>query len=329
MKKRKLIWFIAIALVLTVTLVACTGNNGEAPTVSDTFPDKPITIVNYVAPGGAMDVTTRKFVEIAGKYTDATFVVENRTGAGGLIAQDYVLGQAADGYRIFAATTSNISTVISGGHDVDRYIWGFDWISMIMRDPESVITNSQNPLNDFMDIVEDAIAKDGEQIWVGPSAGGFDHVMAMKVWDAFGIEAVWIPFESGPLAMNALLGGQGVAYVGNPRDVMGRPDLINAVIASDERLPQHPDVTTFGELGHPELDDEIMWRGFAVKKGTPQEAIDWFSDIAQQVTEDEEWIQFFYESSIEATNYGQEQFEEIIQRDIDDHIYYLTKFGIL
>ncbi len=72
------------------------------------FPTKPIHIVNYVAAGGVVDVTTSKFVDIASKYKNAVFVVENKTGAGGLIAQEYILEQPADGYNIFAATSSNI-----------------------------------------------------------------------------------------------------------------------------------------------------------------------------------------------------------------------------
>ena len=71
-------------------------------------PKQPITIMNYVAAGGAMDLATRKFVEIASKYTDATFVVDNMTGASGMIAADYVLDQPADGYLIYATTVTYV-----------------------------------------------------------------------------------------------------------------------------------------------------------------------------------------------------------------------------
>lgn len=52
--------------------------------------------MNYVKSGGGMDIATRKFSEIAAKYADATFVVSSKTGSGGLIAANYVLGQPAD-----------------------------------------------------------------------------------------------------------------------------------------------------------------------------------------------------------------------------------------
>ena len=89
----------------------------------------------------------------------------------------------------------------------------------------------------------------------------------MKTWKAAGIEAKWIPYAGGGKAMAALLGGHGTVYVGNPQDVIGRPDLKVAVIASPKRLGgQFADVPTFAELGVQGLDDEIMWRGFMTKK---------------------------------------------------------------
>ena len=207
-----------------------------------------------------MDVTTRKFTDVASKYTKAVFVVENRSGAGGLVGMEYVLGQPADGYTIFAPTTSVVIQVVSTNSSVDKYVWGFEWASMLMKDPECIISNRKLPTSDWVDIARDAKAKGGKQIWVGPSTGGNDHLMAMKVWDRAGISAMWIPFESGPKAMAALMGGQGVAYVGNPADTMGRPDLKVCAVSSDKRLKQYPDAPTFRELGLAGLEDEIMWR---------------------------------------------------------------------
>ena len=77
------------------------------------YPERPIHVVNYVAPGGLMDVTSRKFISIAAKYTDATFVVENVTGAGGLVGLGHVLQQPADGYTVLAPTTAVVNKVIS------------------------------------------------------------------------------------------------------------------------------------------------------------------------------------------------------------------------
>ena len=321
----------ALLLFCLFTLSACAGpaelqEDSPSPDGSWT-PTGPITIVNYVASGGGMDVATREFVKIAAKYTSATFVVDNRPGAGGLIAMDYVLNQPADGCTIFAGTISNVSAVISGEEDTERYIWGFEWIDNIMTDPMAIIVRQDDGI-DLDTLIGDARALDGRQIWVGPSTGGIKNIIALKFWDAFGMEATWVPYESGPLAMNALLSGQGVASVGNPSDVSGRA-LENLVIATGEKLPNFPNVQNFADLGYPELDQVSMWRGFAVKDGTPDEMIAWFQALCQQVTEDPEWIEFFTSKSITVKNDTTEAFETQIQSDIEDHLLYLKRFGLI
>ena len=321
-RNRVLMLSVALAALLVLSFAM-----GVA--AKDEFPAKPIRIINYVAPGGVMDVTTRKFVDVAAKYTKAVFVVENRTGAGGLIGMDYVLGQPADGYTIFAPTMSVVIQVVSTGVNVDKYIWGFEWASMLMRDPECIISNIKLPINTWPDIVKDAKAKGGRQIWVGPSTGGNDHLMAMKVWDKAGISAMWIPFESGPAAMVALMGGQGVAYVGNPVDTAGRPDLKVCAVSSATRLKQYPDAPTFRELGLAGLDDESMWRGFAVKKGTPPEAVKWLQDLVEKVAKDPEWKDFFEAQAIEVVAHRTEEFTKHVKTNLEDAQKYFKQFGII
>jgi len=254
--------------------------------------------------------------------------VENKPEAGGIVAMKYLLEETEpDGYTLFDATKSNISKVVASEGKVD--LNGFEWIAMLMADPECVIINKNSSISTWEDIVRDAKEKNGNQIWVGPAAGGLDHVTAMKLWEKAGIKAKWIPFASGGKAIAALLGGQGVAYVGNPRDTIGKPDLMIAAVSSKERLPQFPDVPTFGELGIKDFDNEIMWRGFAVKKCTPEYALKWYDDLFKKVTEDPEWRKFWEVGGIDLVYYSIEKFEKIIEQDVKDFTVYLKKIGMI
>ena len=123
--------------VLLLSVVAILASSACAALAA--YPEKPIHIVNYVGPGGLMDVTSRKFTAVAKKFTDATFVIENKEGAGGLVGMQAVLEQPADGYTVFAATTSNIAKVLTSKKNVDEYVWGFEWIAMLMKDPECLV----------------------------------------------------------------------------------------------------------------------------------------------------------------------------------------------
>lgn len=280
------------------------------------YPDRPIKIVNYVAPGGLMDVTSRKFVSIAKKYTKATFVVENTTGAGGLVAIGAVLEQPADGYTVFAATTSVVDKVVSAKKNINEMVWGFDWVAMLMRDPECIITAADGPCKSFKELVAEARKDDGRQIWGGPAAGGNDHIFAQKVWETVGIKAKWLPYKSGPEAMMGTLSGQNSAYVGNPADMQGRKGYKIVAVSANKRLPQLPEVPTFKELGYKGLDNDIMWRGFALKKGSPEEACRFWEELNKKVAKDPEWRAFLVRDGIEVCDWGRDKYTKQIKNDI-------------
>lgn len=307
MKKLSLV----LVLVLLATCLIGTAN-------AEWKPDKPITILNYVKAGGGMDVTTRKFQEIAAKYTDVTIIVDNKPGAGGLIAADYILDQDADGYLIFGTTVSYVDSVISAEEDVDNYIWGFEWIANIVGDPYCIMVEKSNPIT-LEELVADA--KVNKQNWMGPSTGGAKHLVALQYWKALGMEANFVPFESGPDALLAVMGGQGVATVGNPSDVNGR-ELRHLVIGGPARLAAYPDVPTWTEI-NPEyaaLDKVMMWRGYAVKKGTPAEAIEWWQNLCEQVKNDPDWIEYNTNKSYVVQNVGTEEFTAQVKQDMIDHL---------
>ena len=240
---------LALALVMLFALCACGSSAApaaEKPTAADTAADKadtpaaetsgeaweptqPITILNYVAAGGAMDLATRKFVEIASKYTDATFVVDNMTGASGMIAADYVMTQPADGYLIYATTVTYIYGIAAAEEDASKYIDGLTWIDNIMADPYCILVPSSSDYT-LDSLVEEA--KNGNMIWCEPNAGGAKHIAAIQMCNALGIDIQVVPYESGPLAIGAVLGGQGTASVGNPGDTT-KYDVKAIVVANN------------------------------------------------------------------------------------------------
>lgn len=314
-----------VAVLLAIAVFV--SSSALVHTVQAAFPEKPITFMIYTAPGGLADITARKIIAIASKYTDATFVALNKAGAGGLVAMKAIAQGKTDGYTILIVTQSNIAKFVTSQEEVD--LNDFTWLAMLVSDSECIITNKNAEVNTWEQIVADAKANPGKQIWVGPAAGGRDHIMAMKTWDKAGIEAKWIPYDSGGKAIAALLGGHGVAYVGNPLDTIGKPDLKIAALARESRLEQFPDVPTFKELGVEGLDNEMMWRGIVVKNGTDPEALAFYADLFQKVTNDPDWIKFLGEGGADAVYYGPDQFLEFAKAHTEEFRVYLTKIGVL
>jgi putative tricarboxylic transport membrane protein len=302
---------VMVVLIIAMSWIALSG------VAQAKFPERPVNMVVYLKPGGAGDIFARRFEKIAAKYTDAKFVVINKPGAGGITALTYIVSGKADGYNLAYVTKSNIAKFAEAKAKIK--IDDLEWLAMMVSDPESLIVNKNSPIRTLEQIVADAKAKKGGQIWVGPATGGNDHIMARKTWRALGIEAKWVPFESGGEAMVALMGGHGVVYVGNPGDVKGKPDLENVVISAPKRLGGvWAQIPTFKELGIPGLDEEIMWRGFAIKKGIPEEARKFYHDLIAKVSSDPEWQKYIEEEGADPVFYKEEKFKELVKQDLKD-----------
>lgn len=306
-----------------VLLAGCDGGAGGGAS----FPDRPVTVVVYTGPGGMLDITARKFCDIASRYTDATFVVENRPGAGGVVAVQSVIEAPADGYTLFAATKSLIAKLVASDSDV--LVDALEWNAMMLADPECVIVNRESEITDWAELIRDAQRRDNQQIWVGPAAGGLDHITAMKIWEKAGMMARWVPYKSGGRATTALMGKQGAAYVGNLADLNGKPSLKAAALCAASRSGAAPDVPTFKELGIEGLEHEYMWRGFAVRKGIPDAARQWYAELFTRVAADEEWRAIWEKSGMDVFYRGPEAFTEIVQEDRQVFSLYLRKLGVL
>jgi tripartite-type tricarboxylate transporter receptor subunit TctC len=313
--KKLLITILLVMLAFPSFLLFAEGQSeGAAPE----FPKKPIKVLVYLAPGGSGDVLARKFTDVASKYTDATFVVENKPGAGGIVALEYARKLPNDGYTLIYMTKSVISKLVTAGSDIDPL--EFDWIGNLQIDPECVITNQANGIVSWEEVVADAEKKNGEQLWLGPAAGGLDHVTAQAIWEKAGIQAKWVPFDSGGKAKAALLGQQGVVYVGNPGEIIGKPDFRVAAICYSERMAQFPDVPTFKELGVSGLENEIMWRGFAVNKDTPDNIIAWYEDLFEKVTNDPEWKKTYEPQGVKLVNQKKDVFNDLVEADYEAYM---------
>ncbi|MBT4291968.1 hypothetical protein HOD41_04695 [bacterium] len=311
---------------LTLLLLAAVLVAGSAHSSRAEYPEKPIVIIVHAKPGGAIDLTARMISKVARNYSDTPLVIENRYGGSGAVAMRALLGKNPDGYHMLAFPATFISAV-----QVTRSSVGMDdyrFLSCMVEAPEALITNRHSDVVSIEDIIRDAKEKNGSQIWVGPGVGSLDHLMAIKTWDKLGIKATWLPYDGGGEAIAALLGNHGTVYVGNPEDVRGRPDLNIAVVSAEQRLKRYPDVPTFLDIDC-DLPNEIMWRGFAVHKDTPDEICNYLTDLLGKVSKDPEWVKFVEFNSAKNVFYNRETFTNLVNRDSDDAVKYLKMANII
>jgi tripartite-type tricarboxylate transporter receptor subunit TctC len=317
--------FIRLCGIGSIVLSLYLGIGGSEIYARSEYPDKPITIINSSKAGGFVDVMSRKIAELSKKYINVPMIVENAPGGSGAAAMNRVLNRRADGYTILAVLKSYITTTLIAETGID--FDDFRLLACMVFDPEAIITNRHAPVSTLEEVIADAKKQGGNQRWVGPMIGGVDHLMALKTWETCGISGTWIPFEGSAPSIVALLARDGVVYVGNPVDVIGRPDLMIAAVASHERLKDFPQVSTFKEKGY-DLE-EIMWRGYAVKQGTSPEIIKFLEQFFLKISRDPEWIEFLENASAQPVFLEGNAFGNIVKEDTKQAKYLLKRAGII
>lgn len=284
---------------------------------SEQAPTQPIHLLVYTSPGGLIDLTARRFAEIASRYAEVPFVVVNRPGGGGVVAFEEALRRPADGHTLVAVTRSNVSKMVSISRD--GLLHDLDWLGYVMDNAHVLI--ARDPDYRLFD--------DTTQRWLGADIGGVKHVSAIKMADAADISMRWIPFSSGGQAVAALLGGLGDIYVGNPRDALASEDLHIVAVAAAERIPQFPDAPTFAELGVDGLEHELIWRGFATQQGVPEGRRVWLQNIIKQVSADPDWQRMWQNDGVNLRYLDDQAFTEVVARDIDEFTYYIGQAGLI
>ncbi|MGY6588133.1 MAG: tripartite tricarboxylate transporter substrate binding protein [Wenzhouxiangella sp.] len=291
------------------------------------FPSQPIRLIVYTSPGGLIDVTARRFARIAQELADHPFAVINRPGGGGIVAFEEALREPADGHRLLAVTRSNISRmVVTGREDLIERI---HWHSYIMDNPHVLITNSDEGAADWPSLLAATTDQGIQQRWLGVDIGGVKHLSGVSIAETAGVDMRWIPYGSGGEAVAALLGGLGSAYLGNPRDALASPRLRVVVVAADERLREFPDAPTFAELGIDGLEDELIWRGFAFRKGIPDEVQAWYDALIRQVLHDPRWVSAWQHEAVNLRYRSHAEFTRVVERDRDEFRRLLAQLELL
>lgn len=310
--------------MLTLWLLFMMGLQASCPLLAQ-FPERPITIINSNKPGGVIDIMSRKLATIATKYEDVTIVIENVPGGSGAAAMGHVHNQDADGYTLLATLKSFISTGLLS--EVGLNLKDFHLVACLVYDWEAIITNGNSEVISFEDILKDSQIKNGRQRWLGPNTGGLDHLMALETWEQCNIQARWIPFEGSAVTIAALLGGNGVVYVGNAVDTKGRPDLRVAAVAAPQRLEDFPEVPTLQELGYDFTQQ--MWRGFAVKNGTPSDRLAFLESLFYKISQDPEWQEFIKSSYADPVFLNHVEMEPQIRKEEASAKRLLMKAGVI
>jgi len=237
------------------------------------YPSKPITMINPFPPGGVVDIVGRPLAAIMEKNLRQPVVMVNKPGAGGAVGMASVAKGPSDGYTILMGLSSISIFPVSdriNGKAPSYELSDFAPIALVTADPTVLVVRTDSPYHTLKDFVDAAKANPGKINYSSSGVYGTLHV-AMEIFaNAAGIKLFHVPYQGGGPAVTALLGGQVQALASGPAPAISqiKGGKMRALASwSTERLKLLPDIPTFKELGY---DAEFyIWSGVFVSAATP------------------------------------------------------------
>jgi len=257
-------------------LLAVAALAWSAAAVAQDFPNKPLRVVSGFAAGGAADLVGRLVSQHLSTALKQPVVVENRPGAAGIIASEFVLRSGADGHTLLVGsmTTNAIAPSLYKKlpYDVAK---DFAPIILIGHIPLVMSINAGVPAQTLQDFVALVKASPGKYSFATAGGGTPPHLAGELVKSKFGLDMIHVPYKGTAPAVTDLVAGQvTMTFDGLTVQLPHiRSGKLRALAAgSPKRLASIPDVPTFTELGYPDLEMSL-WYGLFAPAGTPKPVI--------------------------------------------------------
>jgi tripartite-type tricarboxylate transporter receptor subunit TctC len=243
--------------------------------VADTYPVRPVRIIVPYAPGGAVDVVTRKMAQKLTEQTGQTFFVENRAGATGTIGVQQAAKADPDGYTLVANDTTfsllpHIFKKLPFDHAQDLVP-----VAAYVFAPMGLAVNAQSRFKTLGDLVSEAKASPNRVTYGSGGPGTTPHFASEALGIAAGANFMHVPFKGAGEATQAVLANTIDMQIASTTGLMGNVRggrMRMLAVSGDKRLAALPEVPTFREAGVP-WNGVLNWTGLWAPKGTPPEVL--------------------------------------------------------
>jgi tripartite-type tricarboxylate transporter receptor subunit TctC len=258
--------------VLCAVLGATASAQAQNPS---SYPDRPIRLVVAFPPGGATDTLARQVTQELGEALGQSVVIENKPGAGGYIAWNYVAASDPDGYTLLMAENAiGISQALykkasSSFDPVKQY----DAIATVATSPLVLAVANNVQANSVAELVAYSRTVPQKINYASAGIGSVAHLTFEVVKAATGMEAVHVPYKGGGPAMNDVIAGHvalNMAAIQVAKGLVEAGKIKGLAVTSSERSPVLPNVPTLKEAGVKTADVDLrFWFGIFAPSGIP------------------------------------------------------------
>lgn len=282
LKSLKSLWMLQVLPCITVALLLPGVSFAQMQNNSQTYPNKPITMIVAFPPGGGTDIVARKVAQSLNTLWNQPVIVENKGGAGGTIGTSMTARAEANGYTIMLATLGNMA--------INQHLYKMDIdpakdlaaITNVVGVDFVLVANPNLPVNNVQELIALAKQKPGKLNYSSSGMGGAPHLAIELLMSMTGAKFTHVPYKGSGPSIADLVGGQVDFTMDSlvqslPQIQSGRLKAI-AVLGA-KRSPLLPDVPTVAESGVAGYEF-TNWFGLVAPAKTPADVI---SKINQDV----------------------------------------------
>ena len=316
---------------LLAALAASCAMLAAAPALAQKWPDKPVKLIVPYPPGGNVDTAARIVAPGMQEAFGQPVIIENKPGAGGMIAGEFVAKSAPDGYTFFFTANGPLlySPLIYGR---SPYQWdkNFTPISSVSFTSLVLQVHPSVPAKTLADLIAMARKEPGKLLMASPGAGTTNHLLSEILQARAGANWTTVHYKGNAPATTDLLGGQvqfnfDQVSVSLPYIKQGRVRAL--AVSSAKRVAALPDVPTFDEAGIQGLE-AATFTGVMAPTGTPKEILARVSAALQKVLREKPVVEKFDALGAEARGSTPEEFEAYLRKEYDTFAPIIRKANI-
>jgi tripartite-type tricarboxylate transporter receptor subunit TctC len=300
-----------LAAACAAVMTLCAGGASAA------YPDHAVNIVVPFSAGGSTDIVARILARGLTKAMGQPVVVENKPGASGNIAGDYVARSAPDGYTLFMGTSTSIANIALFKKLPFDILTDFIPVSQIAHTPLVLVANNSLPVNDVAGLIKLAKEKPGQLNYGSGGPGTSQHLGGVMFSSMAKVQMTHVPYKGAAPAMSDLIGGNIQVMFAPLIDALAfiRGGKVKALgITTSKPAPQIPDVPPIAKtLPGFEI---ATWNAVFVPAGTPPAVVDALSRNIVEVTRSAEMRESIENQGSEAVGSTPQEFKAFLDREV-------------